>query len=198
MGSISLWLEEVKDGNDDAARQLWTRYFPMLVAIARRRLGGIPCRLEDEEDIALSALNCFCRAADAGRLPDLNDRHGLWRLLCRITHQKTVDVIRRATARGGDAVVWNLHNPVDNSDLPIVAVLAEDAPAADVAEMMADEMRRLLQMLPHDELRAIAIAKMDGYTNLEIADKLGCAMRTVERRLSYIRTIWRNACEVND
>jgi DNA-directed RNA polymerase specialized sigma24 family protein len=32
--------------------------------------------------------------------------------------------------------------------------------------------------------------KLEGYTNQEIAGKLGCALRTVERTLRLIRRIW--------
>jgi DNA-binding CsgD family transcriptional regulator len=31
---------------------------------------------------------------------------------------------------------------------------------------------------------------MEGYTNDEIAERLGCARRTVARRLELIRKIW--------
>ena len=37
--------------------------------------------------------------------------------------------------------------------------------------------------------RAIALCKMEGYSNLEIAEKLGCVERRVERRLSLIRRL---------
>jgi DNA-directed RNA polymerase specialized sigma24 family protein len=39
-------------------------------------------------------------------------------------------------------------------------------------------------------LQAIAVWKMEGHTNHEIAAKLGCAPSTVERRLQLIRQIW--------
>jgi hypothetical protein len=32
---------------------------------------------------------------------------------------------------------------------------------------------------------------MESQTNQEIAGQLGCAVRTVERLLSYIRSIWK-------
>ena len=40
------------------------------------------------------------------------------------------------------------------------------------------------------DLRALAIAKMEGYTNQEIAERLDCSLRTVERRLHLIRKKW--------
>jgi DNA-directed RNA polymerase specialized sigma24 family protein len=33
-------------------------------------------------------------------------------------------------------------------------------------------------------------AKMEGYTNAEIAQRLACSLRTVERRLELIRNTW--------
>ena len=101
--SISIWLEKVKHGDDEAARQLWDRYFPCLVRLAQKRLAGVPRRLEDEEDVALSAFESFCRAADQGRFPELHDRHSLWRLLSRIAHRKAVDLVRRTRTGFGDA-----------------------------------------------------------------------------------------------
>ncbi len=103
--SITIWLEEVKHGDEEAARQLWERYFPYLVRLARKRLAGVPRRLEDEEDVALSAFESFCRAADQGRFPEVHDRHSLWRLLSSITHRKAVDLVRRSRTGLGDARV---------------------------------------------------------------------------------------------
>ena len=188
--SITIWLEEIKQGNDEAARRLWERYFPDLVKLARTKLAHVPRRMEDEEDVALSALDSFCCAADKGRFPNLNDREGLWRLLSAITQRKAIDLIRRAHARMGDANVGRLESTI--AQLPHPAEpLASAASSADVALVVADEFRRLLSLLPDEQIREIAVAKMEGRTNKEIAEQLGCALRTVERRLGRIRVIWR-------
>jgi DNA-directed RNA polymerase specialized sigma24 family protein len=44
--------------------------------------------------------------------------------------------------------------------------------------------------LTEPDLRSVAQWKMEGYTNDEIADRLGCAIRSVERKLVAIRSIW--------
>jgi len=36
-------------------------------------------------------------------------------------------------------------------------------------------------------LRAVALHKMEGYRNEEIAEKLHCTIRTIERKLARIR-----------
>jgi RNA polymerase sigma factor (sigma-70 family) len=191
--SITVWLEEVKSGDREAARRLWERYFPLLVRLAHKRLADVPRRLEDEEDVALSVFESFCRAADGGRFPHVTNRESLWRLLCRITHFKAVDLVRRSQAAMGDANVRG-ESGFQGSGTSVIQPIAPHAKVettADCAAMVADEVQRLLQMLPEEDLRTIAVAKMDGYTNQEIAERLGCAERTIERRLKYIRAIWR-------
>ena len=56
--------------------------------------------------------------------------------------------------------------------------------------MVADETAHLLDRLGDAALRQIALWRMEGYTSDEIADRLGCARRTVARRLDLIRQIW--------
>jgi len=57
---------------------------------------------------------------------------------------------------------------------------------------MADECRRLLDTLPDAELRQIALWKVEGYTNEEIAARLDCVPRTIERKVSRIRLLWKH------
>jgi DNA-directed RNA polymerase specialized sigma24 family protein len=45
-------------------------------------------------------------------------------------------------------------------------------------------------MLDDDQLRCIAVWKMEGLTNPEIAARLNCALPTVQRRLRVIRKAW--------
>ncbi len=45
-------------------------------------------------------------------------------------------------------------------------------------------------MLNDPGLRQIAFWKLEGYTNEEIAEKLECTLRTVERKLERIRAYW--------
>jgi hypothetical protein len=65
-GSVTHWLARLQAGEDEAARLLWDRYFQRLVGLARKRLQGTPFRSADE-DVALSAFDSFCRAAQEGR-----------------------------------------------------------------------------------------------------------------------------------
>lgn len=106
--SVTHWLGKLKAGDPAGAEPIWNRYFPRLVELARARLRGFPRRGADEEDIALSAFDSFCRDAD---------------------------------------------------------------------------------------LKTLAVWKMEGYTNEEIAVRWGCVLRTVERRLRVIRSLWAGEVE---
>src|SRR5438046_2360315 len=65
-GSITRWIGQLQAGDPAAAQPLWERYFRHLVELARRKLLGARPQLADEEDIALSAFDSFCRGLKRG------------------------------------------------------------------------------------------------------------------------------------
>src|SRR5262245_35689069 len=87
-GSVSAWIEQLKAGDPTVAQPLWERYYGALVGLARTKLLGVPRRAADEEDVALSAFDSFCRGAERGRFPHLFDRDDLWQLLLLLTVRK--------------------------------------------------------------------------------------------------------------
>jgi len=103
---ITLWLEKLAGGDQDATRRIWEQYYERLLHVARHRLGRSPRRVADEEDVVLSAFNSFCAGVAAGRFPHLRDRDDLWRLLLTITARKAVSLLRwqHCRRRGGRAV----------------------------------------------------------------------------------------------
>ena len=60
-------------------------------------------------------------------------------------------------------------------------------PSPEMVVTMTESVQKLLNHLGVGHLREIAVARMEGYSNAEIAEKLGCSERTVERRLHLIR-----------
>jgi RNA polymerase sigma factor (sigma-70 family) len=175
-GSVTQWISDIKAGRMHAAEQLWGRYFQRLVQLARTRLQNLRRAAADEEDVALNAFDSFCRGAEQGRFEKLFDRSDLWQLLAVITVRKAIDLRRREK------------EPAE-SEPDLEQVLSRE-PTPEMASETADECRRLFDVLGDPELRAIALWKLDGETNEEIAARLGCVVRTVERRLSVIRSIW--------
>src|SRR6516225_1437874 len=93
-GSVTLWIAQLKAGAGGAAQRLWDKYLGPLAGRARRRLAGVPRRAADEQDVALSAFDSFCRAAQQGRFARLNDRDDLWQLLAVIADRKAWDLAK--------------------------------------------------------------------------------------------------------
>jgi DNA-directed RNA polymerase specialized sigma24 family protein len=195
--SVSQWIGRLQAGDAAAAQQLWERYFQRLVGLARKKLEGLARRAADEEDVALSAFDSFCRGASNGRFPQLFDRDNFWRLLVTITARKAYQLLLHEgrRKRGGNAVLDEaaLAGLADSGAAGLEQLLDRE-PTPEFAAQLAEEYQRLLASLPDAELRSVAQWKMEGYTNEEIAAKLGCALRSVERKLKVIRTLW-GSCE---
>jgi DNA-directed RNA polymerase specialized sigma24 family protein len=194
-GSVSLWIDRARWGDDEAAGQLWRRYFGRLVRLARAALKGAPRRAADEEDVALSAFDSFCRGTEQGRFPDLNDRDNLWRLFAMLTRRKAAHLKRDELRqkRGGGAVLDQAalaRSPDAEEEQAEFDWAVADGPTPAFAAQMAEECEQLLRRLEKPGLRALAVSKMEGYTNAEIAARLGCCVSTVERRLQLIRRLW--------
>jgi DNA-directed RNA polymerase specialized sigma24 family protein len=193
-GSVTSWIGQLKAGDPEAAQPLWQRYFRRMVALARKRLQGARRREADEEDVALSAFTSFWEAARRGRFPQLTDRDDLWRLLVVITARKALDLIahQKAQKQGGGRVRGEsaLLDPDDPAAGGIDQVVG-DEPSPDFAAQVAEECQRLLDKLGDDELRSIAVWKLECDTNEEIAAKLGCSLARVERRLRLVRKLWK-------
>lgn len=188
------WLEQVKQGDAAGAQNLWERYFNQLVRLARDRLGGMPRQVVDEEDIALNAFASFCHGAKMGRFPRLGDRNDLWHLLIAITGHKAIDAIRAETRkkRGGGKVLNQdaLQHGNDEVDAASLLDAIGTEPTPQFAAILAEDFRLRLEQLDDETLRHVALRKMEGYQNDEIAEELGCASRTIERKLQLIRKVW--------
>jgi DNA-directed RNA polymerase specialized sigma24 family protein len=186
-GSVTRWIDQLQAGDLAAAQPLWERYFQLLVELARRKLLGAKAHAADEEDVALSAFDSFCRGLKRGRFPDLQDRDNLWKLLVVLTARKACRLMRdeRRMKRGGAQPV--------GADQELAEVLGQE-PSPEFAAECAEACQRLLDLLGDAELRTIALCKMEGYTTKEIAGRLNRAPRSIERKLRLIRRLWEKEC----
>jgi DNA-directed RNA polymerase specialized sigma24 family protein len=190
-GSVTRWIGQLKTGEQAAVQRLWEAYFRRLVGLARDRLQGVRLCGTDEEDVALSAFDSFCRGVERGRFPRLDDRKDLWRLLAVITVRKAFDLARheRSLKEGGGKVRGESAFDGPDGEPGIEQVLGRE-PSPEFAALMEEAYRCRLARLPNETLRAVAQWKLEGYTNEEIAAKLDCDPRTVERKLDLIRSLW--------
>lgn len=196
-GSVTRLIGDLKAGDPRAADALWRRYFHRIIGLAQAKIRKLspPGAVVDEEDAAQSAFYSLCQGAAEGRFDKLGDRDDLWRLLVVLTSRKAADHHRRATRqkRGGGRVIpeHDLDLRGGAADGPrALEQIASTEPTPEFAAMLIEEFERRLSRLGKDSLRQIALLRMEGYSNEEIAEKTGCALRTVSRRLEMIRAAW--------
>ena len=178
--SITRLIRAVQDPSSSAVRPLLSAYFDRLVRLAGTRLRNLPGLAGYDEDLALRSFHSvYERLRDPARPLDLAGRDDLWRLLATRTISRAIDLIRR-------------HRPAEVPGDQDVMQLLNREPTPEEAAEVADECRRLLDALAEPGLRQIALWKVEGYTNEEIAARLDCVPRTVERKVSRIRLLWKH------
>lgn len=198
-GSISVWIEQLKDGEAEAARKLWHHYAEQLTTAARRRLGGAGTGVADEEDVAQSVFALVCRGAQSGRFQDITTRDDLWWFLLLATKQKTIDLRRRerAAKRGGGNTRPESGVGGAGDSVPFTLDgLTGTNPTPEFLVMMQESNERLLGLLRDNQLRSIATSRMEGLTVAEIAAIHSIGMRSVDRKLALIRNRWRKELEL--
>jgi RNA polymerase sigma factor (sigma-70 family) len=192
---LTRWISKLGGGDAAAAQVVWQQYFARLVRFARRKLGDLPHRTFDEEDVALSAMYSFYRGLEEGRFERLADRDELWKLLVTITARKIYAQQRHVMRekRGGGHVRGESAFQQTQADEPsadgIGEVLGRE-PSPELAAMLVENTQTLLDGLGDETLSQIARLKLEGYSTDEIAQRLGCVRRTVERKLERIREKW--------
>lgn len=190
---VTLWLEALATGDAIAAQKIWHRYIEQMLAYARRRLAAENRGAADEEDLVVSAFHSLCHRLQRGEFPDLKDRESLWKLLTTIIARKASAQLRRTHSqkRGGGKVNGEcalFEREASRQDGGLHSIASREPTPAFAAEM-AEQCALLLDALP-DDCRQLALYKLEGYTNGQIADKLNVAPRTVERKLAAIRARW--------
>lgn len=199
---VTLWFRALADGDELAAQSLWEYCVPQLLRYSRSRLPPNLRKALDEEDVALSAFKSLCNGAQEGGLQSVQNRHELWNLLCCIASRKASGYIKHETRqkRGGgkvrgESIFLSGGNP-STADAPAGGL--DNEPAAPVSGMqtgdeiaeLTEQCEHLLDSLDDDMLKTIALLRLEGYSVDEIAERIDCAKRSVERRLALIRKIW--------
>lgn len=187
-GSITLLLHALKQNEPDAISELWQRYFLRLRKVARHRLGAQADGPFDSEDVALSAFNGFCRAFLEGCYPTVDDRDGLWAILVQFTWRKAKDYRAAETAQK--------RNHGLREETALEALQGNVSPP-EIELMMAEECQKLFEQLQDESLVKVAVLKLEGWKNEEIAAELGYTRRTIQRMLVVIRGIWQTRLDGN-
>ena len=185
--------------DDDACDRLWQKYFEQVVRIAQKRLRKLSSRDSSEDDVALSAMNSFFRAAEKGSLTSVKDRDCLWRVLATIAARKVRSHNRRNMSRKhGDGNVTVFSDIAANSPNPDAAGLPEFVePGSDeeFAGQLFLEGEERLGTLPGDRLKRIAVLRMQGFELEEIALDVGLSRTAICNKLNLIRELWTNSSQ---
>ena len=194
-GSVTRLVRQLKDDDPRvralAARLIWQRYFRALLDLARRNLDGRVRRREDEEDILQSMYKSFCLRQQKGEY-DLSGRDQLWGLLVQITLCKVRNAANHHRRGRRDVGRELAASPGSESGLSSWAMEQMDTAGPTPAEALElnEALERKLEALDDPELRQVAMRKLEGFTNAEIATEFGCVVRTIERKLERIRSRW--------
>ncbi len=185
--SVSDWIERFREnGNEIAALKLWDRINPRIRELSRRwiRKVGLPVSF-DEDDVTVSVFATFCDRLRSGQLPELNDRDGLWRLLIVMTARKANDYAKTARAQ-------KRTNGIENPDVSLHAIseLRDTQLEPSIEVMMEEQCQTMLKALGDPVLESVVLLKLEGYSNVEIAERLKYSRRTIQRMLELVKDIW--------
>ena len=190
-GLIQLLRSEDPAERDLAARLIWRRYFRDLLELARNNLDRRIRRREDEEDVLQSMYKSFCLRQQRGEF-DLSGRDALWNLLVTITLRKARNAAKKQMRERRNVAREVTVADRDDPDSAHWALEQMDAAGPSPAEavLLNEALERRLEALSDPELRRIALLRLEGYTNRELADMHGCTERSIERRMERIRSKW--------
>ena len=173
----------LRAGDPEAAAQVFERFARRLIGLARGRLGRQVRRKVDPEDVLQSVFRSFFARQVSGQF-QFEGWDGLWGMLVLLTLRKCGRKARHLRAACRDV----RRETVDGNDAagpPGFEGLAREPSPAEAAAL-TDLMEELLRRSPESE-RPILTLSLQGYTQPEISDRVGCTERTVRRVLTRMR-----------
>jgi DNA-directed RNA polymerase specialized sigma24 family protein len=182
-GSITRLFPLLKNGDRTAVQALWPRVFPRLLRVAASRLNRKLCRSGGPDDLANVVFLKFCdrlaRPNVEQRFPRLENRTRLWNLLACFTRRAAYDFNKK----------MDRQREIVGGESAFGTAGVDQSPGREPDGAVAAAVDDLLGVLS-DDLRRVALLKMEGYTNREVAREIGRSETAVELRLRHIRAIW--------
>lgn len=193
-GSVTGWIERVRFGEDTQLGPIFERYFARLQEFAKPRIRSGSRVVSSEDDVALSVFRLFWEGLQRGSFGYVKNRGDLWSLLIRVSVRKIIDNQRRLTRRGMGRVELRACDVdakrIDTLRNPILERLAFDGNDPAHVAHVVELSQAFFERLDGDEMRNVALLKIQGYTAAEIAQEISKSTRTVERKLRIIRQTW--------
>ena len=179
-GDIRELLARVKNGDEEAARELLNRYESKVRLVVRRQLPRLLRSRFDSIDFLQSVWGSFFHRIQT-ESNDLNEEENLIAFLAWAARNKVIDEYRRAATQK-----QNIHREesIQNRGDRETTLASGDTPS-ELAQAR-ETFDRLSRLLPEDR-RVILELKAAGYSCGEIGDRLGLSERTVQRVLEELR-----------
>ena len=169
-----------RNGDEDAARDLFERYVRRLTRLAEQQLGAPLASRLDGEDVVQSVFRTFFRRCARGEFK-IESSAQTWRLLVRITLRKSW-----AKARHHTAAIRDLGAETVSDRSAWFEETVSRTPSPHEATTLADELEFVLRGLPPAYVQMVEM-RLQGYTAAEIADQMGVSRQTVYRVLRLLQ-----------
>ncbi|QDT08487.1 RNA polymerase sigma factor [Planctomycetes bacterium K23_9] len=172
------WFHQLADGDPETVQQFWEQYGGPLRRVAERQIADRLRTRVDADDIVQSACRTFFRRIGEGQF-EIEDTESLWRLLLTITLNKARMQARFHT-RDRRSIGREQAIPQSGAMQP----KSSHSFLADVD--FADFLEHVFTHLDQEQ-RQILTMTLDGKTQLEISETIGCSERTVRRMRTRIQ-----------
>jgi DNA-directed RNA polymerase specialized sigma24 family protein len=196
-GSVTNALHELHSPsqNEEAVRFLWERYFNRLCGFIEGQLYSRHKRINSADEVASDAFLALLDGVKQSRFHSVRNRDELWQMLTLIGARRSTNIRikhNRQKVGGGKVQGESAFGSRGIGDL--ADFIQRDLSPDDYVELQ-EMIEDLLSQLPDSQVREVALLRMSGYSNSEIAEKIGRVERTVELKLKLIRTIWSQSLE---
>lgn len=172
-------MQRLRSGENAAAREVFLRFTHRLIGLARQHLDGRLAQKLDPEDLVQSAYKSFFVRHREGGF-EIGSWDGLWGLLTVITLRKCADKAEHYGA-GRRAVAREQPGGGTDSELSPWQMAVDREPDAHEAVMLAETVEALFRESNDPGERAVLELSLQGYSTVEISERLGRAERSVRR-----------------
>jgi RNA polymerase sigma factor (sigma-70 family) len=174
-------MRRLRDGSEDAARELLDRYGEHILRVVRRKLSRQLRSKFDSVDFVQAVWASFFAAAPRGRRFD--HPQALMAFLVTLAQNKVIDAVRQRMQTQKYNV--NRERPLDGSVATEAGGLPARQPSPSQEAVANDEWRRLLAELP-DRYRRMLVLLREGHTQKDIARELNVNEKTIRRVLEKL------------
>jgi RNA polymerase sigma-70 factor (ECF subfamily) len=174
-------MQRVRDGSEDAARELLDRYGEHILRVVRRKLSRELRSKFDSVDFVQAVWASFFVGAPKQR--DFDRPQALIAFLVTLAQNKVIDAVRQRMQSQKYNI--NRERALDGSVSADAAGLAAREPTPSQVAVANDEWRRLLADLPARYQRMLELLRQ-GHTQKDIARELGVNEKTVRRVLDKL------------